>query len=58
MNGNVNVSLDDIKAIAKPVLRHRMGLNFLAQSDGQTTDSVVEQLLDVTPEGEELHGAA
>jgi len=58
LHGNVNVSLDDIKAIAKPVLRHRMGLNFLAQSDGQTTDSVVEQLLDVTPEGEELHGAA
>ena len=54
----MNVSLDDIKALAKPVLRHRMGLNFLAQSDGETTDSVIDQLLDVTPEGEELHGAA
>lgn len=58
LNGNVNVSLEDIKALAKPVLRHRMGLNFLAQSDGETTDSIVEQLIDVTPEGEELHGAA
>ena len=58
LNGNVNVSLDDIKALAKPVLRHRMGLNFLAQSDGETTDSIIEQLIDVTPEGEELHGAA
>ena len=54
----MNVSLNDIKALAKPVLRHRMGLNFLAQSDGETTDSVIEQLLEVTPEGEELHGAA
>ena len=58
LHGNMNVSLDDIKALAKPVLRHRMGLNFLAQSDGETTDSVIEQLLEVTPEGEELHGAA
>ena len=58
LRGNMNVSLDDIKALAKPVLRHRMGLNFLAQSDGETTDSVIEQLLEVTPEGEELHGAA
>ena len=58
LNGNVSVSLEDIKALAKPVLRHRMGLNFLAQSDGETTDSIVEQLIDVTPEGEELHGAA
>jgi MoxR-like ATPase len=58
LNGNINVSLDDIKALAKPVLRHRMGLNFLAQSDGETTDSIIEQLIEVTPEGEELHGAA
>ena len=58
LRGNMNVSLNDIKALAKPVLRHRMGLNFLAQSDGETTDSVIEQLLEVTPEGEELHGAA
>jgi MoxR-like ATPase len=58
LNGNIHVSLDDIKALAKPVLRHRMGLNFLAQSDGETTDSIIDQLIDVTPEGEELHGAA
>ena len=57
LHGNMNVSLDDIKALAKHSSSPH-GIKFPLQSDGETTDSVIEQLLEVTPEGEELHGAA
>ena len=33
-----------------PVLRHRMGLNFAAVSEGQTTDDIVDMLVDHVPE--------
>jgi MoxR-like ATPase len=35
----------DIRAIAKPVLRHRIQLNFNAQADGVTADRVIDELL-------------
>ena len=41
--------------LALPVMRHRMGLNFAAQSDGVNTDDVVSQLLDSIPTGGELY---
>jgi len=51
--GRFNVALDDIKALALPVLRHRIGLNFAAMSDGVTTDDVIKKLLaDVSAAGE------
>lgn len=36
---------DDIKTLAYPVLRHRIALNFRADSEGITTDKVIEDLL-------------
>jgi MoxR-like ATPase len=45
MQGRFHVSLDDIAALAAPVLRHRILLNFHAQADKVTTDQVVERLL-------------
>ncbi len=36
---------DDIKTLAYPVLRHRIALNFRADSEGITTDKVIEELL-------------
>lgn len=45
LNGRFNVSKDDLKAIAKPSLRHRFGLNFEAEADGVTADQIVEELL-------------
>ena len=43
--GRYAVTLDDIKAVAKPVLRHRILLNFAAQADGVDCDQVIDSLL-------------
>ena len=39
-------SLEDVRAIAAPVLRHRLLLNFQAEADGIDTDHVVTRLLE------------
>ena len=51
--GRTNVTTEDIVALAKPVLRHRIAINFAAQSDGMTTDDVVDQLIQNTPAKED-----
>jgi MoxR-like ATPase len=38
-------SLDDVTRLAKPVLRHRMALNFAARTEGVDTDQFVDELL-------------
>ncbi len=40
---------DDIRALALPVLRHRILLNFHAQSERVTTDQIIAQLLKAVP---------
>jgi MoxR-like ATPase len=47
VNGRYHVSFDDIRALAHPVLRHRVLRNFHAESEGVTTDQIIDQLLDV-----------
>jgi MoxR-like ATPase len=47
--GRYSVSFDDIRALAHPVLRHRVLTNFHAQSEGVNTDTIVDQLLDAVP---------
>jgi len=49
MHGRYHVTIEDIRALARPVLRHRILLNFRAESERVTTDSLVEKLLEVTP---------
>jgi MoxR-like ATPase len=49
MAGRYNVSFEDIRALAKPVLRHRVLTNFHAESEGVKTDQIVEKLLGVVP---------
>jgi MoxR-like ATPase len=49
LHGRESVNHDDIKALAEPVLRHRILTNFTAASEGVTTDTVVQKLLDETP---------
>ncbi len=49
MDGRFNVSFDDIRALAKPVLRHRVLTNFHAQSEHMTTDEIIDKLLRVVP---------
>ena len=45
MDGRYSVSLDDIRKVAAPVLRHRISTNFQAQAEGQTTDSIIQRLI-------------
>ncbi len=52
MDGRFSVAIDDIKKVAVPVLRHRIGINFQAQAEGKTTDDLVEMLLKAVPEPE------
>jgi MoxR-like ATPase len=47
--GRTHVSTDDIQALAKPVLRHRLVLNFGAESEGITADQAIDKLLANTP---------
>jgi MoxR-like ATPase len=62
MDGRYSVSLDDIRKVAIPVLRHRISINFQAQAEGQTADSIIERILHEIREPEvpkyERHGAA
>jgi MoxR-like ATPase len=44
LDGRLSPSLDDVLALAKPVLRHRMALNFAARADGITLDDVIDRL--------------
>jgi len=48
LHGRTHVDPDDVKAVAHPVLRHRLLLNFSAEADGVTTDDIVDQLLEAT----------
>jgi MoxR-like ATPase len=53
IHGRPHVAVEDVRALAKPVLRHRLVVNFAAESDGVTTDRVIEQLLERTPTHED-----
>ena len=44
LDGRYAPSIDDVLALAKPVLRHRMALTFAARADGVTMDEVIDRL--------------
>jgi MoxR-like ATPase len=45
MDGRFSVSLDDIRKVAIPVLRHRISVNFQAQAEGLGADDIVQRLV-------------
>lgn len=49
LHGRVNVSCNDVRAIAPPVLRHRIIPNFNAEAEGITAEDIVLKLLDTIP---------
>ncbi len=53
LHGRTHVSTDDIQALAKPVLRHRMVVNFAAESEGVTADDIIQRLVAITPTKED-----
>ena len=46
LDGRFNVSIDDIRAVALPSLRHRIILNFEGEAEGITTEAVIRAILD------------
>ena len=49
MSGQYHVHFDDIRALAHPVLRHRILTNFHAESEQITTEYLIDQLLEAVP---------
>ncbi|MFP4092826.1 MAG: AAA family ATPase, partial [Cyclobacteriaceae bacterium] len=44
LNGKYSPDIEDVQAVAKPILRHRIVRNFKAEAEGVTVDKVIEQL--------------
>jgi MoxR-like ATPase len=57
LRGRFHVAIEDIRALAPSVIRHRMGLNFAAHAEGISTDDVVRRLLESIPCEERLYDA-
>ncbi|MGB2824468.1 MAG: MoxR family ATPase [Phycisphaerae bacterium] len=49
LHGRFHVSTDDIQAVARPVLRHRIVTNFNADAEGMTVDRITDRLLEIIP---------
>jgi MoxR-like ATPase len=49
MEGRFSVAIDDIRACAIPVLRHRISTNFQAQAEGMTNEDLIERLVKELP---------
>jgi len=47
--GRPSVSIDDIRSVALPALRHRIALNFEGQAEGMTTDDIVRNIAQTLP---------
>ena len=47
--GRPEATVDDVQAVARPALRHRMILSYSAEAEGQTPDSVIEKLIEAVP---------
>ena len=45
INGRFSPDIDDVKAIAKPILRHRLVRNYRAEAEGYSMDKIIEELL-------------
>jgi MoxR-like ATPase len=59
LQGRSYVTCEDVRTLAKPVLRHRLVLSFTAESEGVAPDDVIERILTITPTREdELTGDA
>ena len=49
LDGRFNVGFDDIKAVALPVLRHRIMVNFRAESSGLKAEDIIAKLIEAVP---------
>jgi MoxR-like ATPase len=51
LSGRYTPTCEDVRSVARPVLRHRIVTNFNAEADGITTVDIIERLLKEVPEG-------
>jgi MoxR-like ATPase len=49
MNRRGYVIPDDVKAICKDVMRHRIGLTYEAEAENITTEKIIDDILDAIP---------
>ncbi len=52
LRGRFHVTLDDVEALAYPVLRHRIVPTFNAEAEGIAVDDIIKRILEATPKGE------
>lgn len=50
--GRYHVSIADIKTVAKPVLRHRLLLNYEGEAEGKTADALIDLILQTVKQGQ------
>ena len=55
LHGRYSVSIEDVQAVAMPVLRHRIIPNFAAQSEGLDAADIVRRLLETVPADERMY---
>ena len=49
LDGRANVSIDDIRAVVLPAMRHRCLLNFEGEAEGKTTDEILTNIVETLP---------
>ena len=50
LSGRYHVDFEDVRAMVKPVMRHRLVLNFRSRADNISSDQILQNVLDSTPE--------
>ena len=53
LQGRSHVTIEDVQALAAPVLRHRIVVGFAAESEGVTADSIIKKLIETAPAHED-----
>ncbi len=51
IHGRLHVTIEDIEAVASPVLRHRIIPNFNAEAEGVTVEQIIQKILALVPRG-------
>ncbi len=49
LDGRANVSIDDVRAVVLPAMRHRCLLNFEGEAEGKTTDEILTNIVETLP---------
>ncbi len=51
MQGRLHVTIEDVEAVAPPVLRHRIIPNFNAEAEGITVEQIIGKVMSLIPRG-------